>query len=390
MLNSMRTLSKSIVSKLLMLLLVISFGVWGVGDILRSNGPGYAAKVGGETISRAEFEQQRALVKGQLETLGMNDIPASKLALTVIRQLIMQKLTLMAMQDMGLVVNDALVSKMIADIPEFKNKDGKFDAKLFKRMLDNNRMSEQGFIAQLKRDIAGRFLTDSLSMHDSPAPASVIALAATIDGETRDAVLLTVPTKGAAKESDEAALKAYYDANKQFSYMLPEARTLEYVVLADTEINELVGKSITKEMVDEKLKQSPEMNEGLARMKLSAEQREDVLHTLGNTIEDELAGGKNMGEAFAKAGISVIPRVITDATPALAKSSDDDVTRTVAEQGFGLSEGEISRLISTKKGTLLNPGSTEAVRSGARRCAHAVSQTIITRCGAGEGRYRKS
>ena len=60
-----------------------------------------------------------------------------------------------------------------------------------------------------------------------------------------------------------------------------------------------------------------------------------------------------MGEAFNKAGITTTPRTLTNATAEMAKTSDDDVIKTVAEQGFALGEGEISRLISSKNGKLL-------------------------------------
>lgn len=354
MLNTMRNLSKSFVSKALMILLVISFAAWGIGDIFTgNNSANYAAKVGNEAISIAEFQQQRQLVSRQLAALGMKDLPKGQLEMSVIRQLVQQKLALMQMKDMGLVVNEALIAKMLADLPDFKNKDGKFDSKLFKTFLDRQRLTEAAFIAQLKRDVAGRFLTDSLNMEDATAPSSVVALSHLIQGETRDAVLFTIPAKKSENVADEAALTEFYEQNKSIAYLSPETRTLEYVVLTEAEIDALADKSVTAEMVAERMKAKPELNQGLARMQLKKDQREEVLHTLGNSIEDELAAGKTMAEAFTKAGITTTTRTLDNATAELAKTSADDVVKTVAEQGFGLSEGEISRLISSKKGALL-------------------------------------
>jgi hypothetical protein len=150
-------------------------------------------------------------------------------------------------------------------------------------------------------------------------------------GETRDAVLLTVPAKASGGDADESTLKAFYEENKTASYMRPEQRTLEYVVLNKAEIERL----------------------GSAKKGEESLTREEALHQFGNTVEDELAAGKTMGEAFAKAGIEAAPRTLTHATAELGKTSDDEVVKTVVEQGFGLGEGEISRLISTKTGTML-------------------------------------
>lgn len=329
MLDSMRNLSKSFVSKLLMILLVVSFAVWGIEDVMRNSGPSYAAKVGGERISINDFQQQRSLVARQLETLGMKDLPPGKLEMSVIQQLIQQKLALMTMKDMGLVVNDELIGNLIASMPEFKNKDGKFDGKKFKDLLDRQRLTEKAFIAQLKRDIAGKFLTDSLDMRDAMPPSSLITLESVIQGETRDAVLLTVPAK-ASVSADEKALKEFYEENKSIAYMNPEKRVLDYVVLTKAEID-----SLTSAKEGEKVS------------------RDAALHQFGNAVEDELAAGKTMSEAFKKAGITTTPRTLNNATAEMAKTSEDDVIKTVAEQGFSLGEGEISRLISTKGGTML-------------------------------------
>ncbi len=329
MLDTMRNLSKSLVSKLLMLLLVISFAVWGVGDIVNSSGPNYAAKVGGEQVSIAEFQQQRLQVSRQLESLGMKGLSEGQLELSVIRQLIQQKLSLITMKDMGLVVNDELISKLIADMPEFKNKDGKFDGKKFHDILERERLTEQTFITQLKNDIAGRFLTDSLDMRDALPPANLLSLESMVQGETRDAVLLTVPAKTSGS-TDEKALKEFYEENKTMAYLRPEQRVLEYVVLSKAEIDTL-GSTKNGEKIS----------------------RDVAMQEFANTVEDELAAGKTMGEAFKKAGITTSIRTLNNATAEMAKTSTDDIIKTVAEQGFGLGEGEISRLISTKAGTML-------------------------------------
>lgn len=380
MLDSMRTLSKSLVSKLLMILLVISFAVWGMEGIVNSGGPSYALKVGNERISISEFQQQRQALSRQLEAVGMTNMPAQQLTMSVVRQLVQQKLSLMAMQDMGLVVNDELLSNIIANLPDFQNKDGKFDAKKFQAVLASQRLSEKAFLAQFKRDVAGRFLTDSLSMHDAVAPSSVVMLETAINNETRDAVLFTIPAHDAMDESNETALKAYYEETKEVHYLRPESRTLDYVVLTADDIDAFVANAITDAMVSEASASNPNLAKPLLRMKLKTERRDELLHGLGNSIEDELAAGKTMGEAFAKAGINTTMRTLADASASLAKTSEDDVTKTVVEQGFGLGEGEISRLISSKKGALLMV-SAKKITAAAPKPYDAVKADVKARLG---------
>lgn len=353
MLNSMRKLSSGIISKLLMGLLVVSFAVWGVGDILRDSGPSYAAKVGGDRISIGEFQQQHSMLSRQLERMGMSGVEPSKLSMTVIRQLIQQKLTLFAMHDMGLFVNDKLVGKTIATLPDFQGENGKFDAKRFQTTLANQRLNEQAFVDQIKRDIAGKFLADSLDMSDATLPASVLALEQTVSGETRDAVLITIPARDALDEANDTALKEYYEKNKETAYMNPEMRTLEYVTLAQGDIDALVDKAITPEILAQAKASKPNLEEKFLRLQLRSEQRDAAIRNLSNTVEDELAAGKTIAQAFDAAGLKSEPHTLGNVTADLAKISTDDVIKTAAEQGFGLSEGGISGLVSTPKGTLL-------------------------------------
>ena len=55
MLNIIRNLVKSIFGKLLLLVMVASFAVWGMGDLLRSGDSGLVAKVGNQKITINEF-----------------------------------------------------------------------------------------------------------------------------------------------------------------------------------------------------------------------------------------------------------------------------------------------------------------------------------------------
>ena len=55
MLDIIRNLVSSIFGKLLLAIMVLSFALWGVGDILSSGNSQLAAKVGTEKISLDEF-----------------------------------------------------------------------------------------------------------------------------------------------------------------------------------------------------------------------------------------------------------------------------------------------------------------------------------------------
>ena len=58
MLNIIRNLVKSIAGKILLLVMVASFAVWGMGDLLRSGDSGLVAIVGNQKITINEFYYQ--------------------------------------------------------------------------------------------------------------------------------------------------------------------------------------------------------------------------------------------------------------------------------------------------------------------------------------------
>lgn len=354
MLDSMRALSKSFVSKILMGLLVISFGIWGVGDILRGGGPSYAAKIDGDVISLGEFSRQASLLARQLEEVGMKNVSKTQIQASAMRQIVQQRLNLLAIRDLGLYVNDTLVAEKIAAIPQFKNKEtGKFDRKLYEATLRNNSLSEAAFVGELKKETAAKFLTDTLSMQGVSAPESVVKLEAIVGGETRDAVIFTIPAKDAMDEKNTTAFQKFYDENRDTLYINPERRTFDYVVLTKTDLEALVDHAITDEMVNDLIKAKPELNKQLARIKLRDEQRDSVIRNVSNSIEDELAAGKSLTEALSKAGVKANLRNLTNASADMAKTSTDPLAKTIIEQGFNLGQGEVSGLIATKSGDTL-------------------------------------
>ena len=61
MLDTLRKMTSGWVVQILMLLLVVSFGVWGVADVFRGYGANDIAKVGSISLTGAEFRRRASL-----------------------------------------------------------------------------------------------------------------------------------------------------------------------------------------------------------------------------------------------------------------------------------------------------------------------------------------
>ena len=57
MMDSMRGAAKSWVAKLLIGMLAVSFGVWGIADVFRAHSTGALATVGSQEISGEQFNR---------------------------------------------------------------------------------------------------------------------------------------------------------------------------------------------------------------------------------------------------------------------------------------------------------------------------------------------
>ena len=350
MMNTMRRFASGFVSKLLLCFLVITFVIWGVGDIIRNGGIGYAARVGSDTITVGEFQQQKQRIARQMEAMGMRDIDPNTLDVSILRQLVQQHLLVLAMHDLGFYVNDALLTKTLRTQPAFQNKDGSFSSTAFRATARAEHMGEAAFLNQLADEAAGQFLMTSLDMSGVVPPLAVRALAASTALETRDAWIVTIAPTSAPAAIDEAALTTFYEKNKSVLYVQPESRTLEYVTLKPAQIDALVDRAVTDAMVADAAKAEPATPKTTLRDRLRSDQRERVLHDLQGAMDDALAGGASLSDALTKAGLPTQMHTLENVTDTTAKTSTDDVTKTVAEQGLVLGEGETSGLIVTPHG----------------------------------------
>ncbi len=332
MLDSMRGLADSVVSKALMVFLVLTFVVWGIGDTLRNRSSSYLVQVGDDSVSPGQFMAQQRSMQRALEQMGVAQVDPHALQGEILRQVIQQKLITAWQHDTGLRVGRDALSQAIAASPEFKGKDGKFDAKLFTTGISQRPGGEAGYLDDLAHEIGGKAMLAAIDSSDITAPASFTALSAAAGTQTRDVVLITVPAAsvdvGAVSDKDA---KDFYDLHKD-DFTQPETRTLEYVVLDGTSLQAKAKAAVTDKDQAEA-------------------QREQALQDLSMNIEDALAGGKSIGEAVASVGIASTSNVLKDVQADAFAGSKPTLQTDVVKQGFALGQGESSNLQSTPDGT---------------------------------------
>src|SRR6267378_3854255 len=157
-------LGKAIMS-VVMGVLIVSFGVWGIADIFRGFGQSTLARIGRTEISAEAFRQ---IYNDKLQQLGrqfgrpltMDQARAFGLDRQVLQQTIAEAALDEEARRMGLGQSEAETVRMVHTDPNFKGIGGQFEPARFEAVLRQFGYTEQRYLAEqrrvgLRRQIAG-------------------------------------------------------------------------------------------------------------------------------------------------------------------------------------------------------------------------------------------
>lgn len=299
MLTAMRKGAKGVLSKLLIGFLVLSFGIWGVGDLVRSSGNNVVATVGSETVSVSEYEEAIQRLRQMLgEHLTPEILKSLNIFEITLNDLISRKLIALETDRLGIRVDEKELISTVANEQSFKNAQGYFDKTLFEQNLRESGLSEEGYLNRLSEQLSHTLLSNTLS-GDSLFDKTAADYLYRAQNEQREIALVTIKpaaTPSAAPSSDE--IQAFYDRNKA-RYMAPEYRTITYIRLVPEEIFKDI--SISRQELFDVYKERIGS--------LSTPEKRDVTQLLyANKSEAENAFGLlRSGKTFEEAAASVEP-----------------------------------------------------------------------------------
>lgn len=236
MLQVLRSKSASIVAKFLFALLVLSFGAWGVGDIFTASPQDESvASVGSvdipsDTLAREfqrDVQQARQLFGPDFSAEQARQIGFLDRALN---RLIGEALLDLQAKRMGVAISDELVRATIQRDPMFRDQSDRFDPALFRSVLFNNSLTEDQYVALLRRDLARRQVLTGVTGFDV-VPETLAENLYRHRNQTRIAESVVVPASAQdIEEPGEDELLAYYEDNIDL-FMAPEYRNLAAIVL---------------------------------------------------------------------------------------------------------------------------------------------------------------
>lgn len=254
MLVFLRKASQTLFAKILLLLLVLSFGVWGVSASLFSNTSDTVVAVGDQSVSSADFAfAYQRQVTDMSNRFGMQLTTEQARAFGIESQVFSQLAAGAALDqlaaDMNLGLSQDRLAQLIADDPAFKNSGGNFDRALFSSRLRNAGLREDDYIEERSK-VAIRSQIVDATADGFVAPKVLIDAIKAYRYENRDInyILLTNANIELIKAPDDATLAAWFETAKA-GYRAPEYRSFNYVKLEPSDIADTA--SITDEQIRE-------------------------------------------------------------------------------------------------------------------------------------------
>ncbi|MCC0003396.1 MAG: peptidylprolyl isomerase [Methylobacteriaceae bacterium] len=244
LLDGLRTASKSWFGKAIMTLvfgvIIVSFAIWGIGDIFRGFGQGKLGVVGSTEISseayRYAYQTELQRLQQRLRRVVTNDeARQAGLDRQVLGRLVTEAALDQKAKSLGLAMSDQQLAKSVQDDPGFKDPvTGAFDRARFDAVLRDNGLNERTFVREQKatylRQEIGQALAGALE-----TPKVMTAAVDRYRNQARsvDYVLLTPSTAGEAQQPSDEELKKFYEERKA-QFVAPQYRKIVTLAVTPT------------------------------------------------------------------------------------------------------------------------------------------------------------
>lgn len=307
--QKLRDSSEGMLSKILIGLIIIVFGLFGFGSITTFLAPTpKVATVNGEDITQQEMElgveRNRRLMQAREQQVDEDELRAQ-----VMQNLISRELLLQEAEDLGLYASETLLDEEIVSTEAFQV-DGVFNPQQFQMIIGGAGYTPITYREEMRNDMRLQQMTaaiqnSSFVMEDEAVRASALAQ------QTRDVAYLRLTADSLMDEvsvSDDE-VEAYYNANTA-EFMTKETVDLRYLELKRSEMMDDI------EVSEDALRQFYEDT----KQRYSEDESRRISHILIETNDD-------VSEEEARERIEDIYQRIIDGDQSfesLAKAESDD------------------------------------------------------------------
>jgi peptidyl-prolyl cis-trans isomerase D len=342
MLRGLRNASSNWLGKTIMAVvmgvLIVSFGVWGIADIFRGFGQSTVATVGHTEISVNEFRQ---IYTDRLQQIGrqygrpltQDQARAFGLDRSVLQQTIAEAALDEEARRLGLSQSDAETMRVILTDPNFKGANGAFDAQRFQAIIRNYGFTEQRYLADQRRVSLRRQIAGTIEAGLEP-PNTQLEAMTRFQNEQRsiEYIKLTAAQAGTIDAPSPEQLASYFDQHKA-QFKAPEYRKIDFVVVTPEEIGKWtdVSDEDARKLYDQRKDQ------------LGTVEKRDVQQITFPTVEEAEAARKRIAAGEITFDDLAKERKLTPADTELGLVTKSEILDpATANTAFSLPTGEVS------------------------------------------------
>jgi peptidyl-prolyl cis-trans isomerase D len=356
--------------------LVISFAIWGIGDIFRGFGANSALKIGKTEISTEQFRQYYNERLQQLgRQVGRPITPEQARGAGIDRQVLSQLVAETALDEQAkalrLGVAPADIAERITNDPAFRGLSGQFDRNRFEQLIRQAGYTETKFVEEQRRTLLRRQIAQTIS-GDVRVPATALAALNQFQNEKRTIEYLAL---GPAQASDipkptPDALGKYFEERKVL-FRAPEYRKISLMSLTPTDLAkpEAVTDADAKTYYEQR------------KASYGSPEKRELRQIVFPKPEDAAAARERIGKGLKFADLAKERGVKESDTDVGIVTKTDIIDSVVADAAFALKPGEVSAPVNGQFGTVLlqvgkiEPGTQKTYEEVAAQIKREIAET---------------
>ena len=226
--------TKSWSTKIIIILLALSFAVWGISDVFRPGNSDTVASVGETEIAAAtlgrEFNAEMRQIQSRYPNFTGDQAREIGLPAQILRRLVEQALIVEEARSSGMVISDVMIANQIIKENPALIENGKFNNLLYERALQRSGKSIESFENGVKNEILTKQVIDSI-YPNRKIPEILADFVEKYNQERRDVQLIKISSdldnRDLISDND---IESYYKENSE-KYRNPEYRSISILRL---------------------------------------------------------------------------------------------------------------------------------------------------------------
>jgi peptidyl-prolyl cis-trans isomerase D len=353
MLRSMRASAQGWIGRaimaVLMGLIILSFAIWGIGDIFRGFGSNDLAQVGRIEIGADTFRNAFQTELQREQRLERRNITSDEAHQTGLDRQVLSRLVADAALDdqaraLGLAMSDEEIKKAIMKDETFKGMTRTFDRQMLAAYLREEGFTEKTYVQNQRAVYLRRQIVESLTAGLHLPKALLEAMFRfQLEGRDVDYIVLPFSSVGQLPAPSSKELEQFFENNRAF-YVIPEFRSL--VILEVTPQSLAKPESVSDADAEARYEEIKDERFG-APEKRAVEQILYASEAEANEARHQLSAGKTFDDLLKE-------KNLTSKDASLGTVARNGlVDKAVAGAAFSLKKDEVSAPVQAQFGTVI-------------------------------------